>query len=66
MEVHTYDPTPQDVIAVQNADLFIYIGGESDEWAEKILKDAERKPASILKLIDSVDVLPENDASRIG
>ena len=60
MEVHTYDPTPQDVIAVQNADLFIYIGGESDEWAEKILKDAERKPSSILKLIDSVDVLPEN------
>ena len=27
-ETHSYEPTPQDIIAIQNADLFIYVGGE--------------------------------------
>lgn len=30
-EVHSYEPTPQDIIAIQNCDVFLYIGGESDE-----------------------------------
>ncbi|MCR5698018.1 MAG: metal ABC transporter substrate-binding protein [Treponemataceae bacterium] len=64
MEVHTYDPTPQDVIAVQNADLFVFIGGESDEWVEKILTDADKKPTAVLKLMDKVDVLPESSEQK--
>jgi len=30
-ESHSYDPTPQDIIMIQNCDIFIYVGGESDE-----------------------------------
>ncbi|MDR1829350.1 MAG: metal ABC transporter substrate-binding protein [Candidatus Fibromonas sp.] len=33
---HSYEPSPQDIIAVQNADVFLFIGGESDEWVRKI------------------------------
>lgn len=29
-ESHTYEPTPRDILKIQNSDLFIYIGGESD------------------------------------
>ena len=36
-EAHTYEPTPQDIIAIRNADLFIYVGGESDAWVADIL-----------------------------
>lgn len=36
-ESHTYEPTPQDIISIENADVFIYIGGESDAWVDTIL-----------------------------
>ena len=36
-EMHSYEPTPQDIIQIRNADLFIYVGGESDAWVDSIL-----------------------------
>ena len=36
-ETHSYEPTPQDIIAIQNSDLFIYVGDENDAWVEDIL-----------------------------
>ena len=35
-ESHSYEPTPRDILNVQNCDLFIYLGGESDAWGRKI------------------------------
>ena len=35
-ETHTFEPTPQDIINIQNCDVFIYIGGESDSWIEDV------------------------------
>lgn len=61
-EVHSYDPTPQDLIDIQNADLFTYIGGESDEWIEELLyanKDYDKQKN--LALIDFVKTLEEFD-----
>ena len=37
MESHSYDPTPQDILKIQNCDIFIYGGGESDEWVDEVL-----------------------------
>ena len=60
MEVHTYDPTPQDVMDVADADVFIYIGGESDEWVEDVLDSANNKDLVVIKLADYVDLLAED------
>ena len=40
-EAHSYEPTPQDIIAIQNCDVFIYVGGESDEWVKNILSSID-------------------------
>lgn len=56
---HSYDPTPSDVIAVENADIFIYGGGESDEWARDILDAADVKPKSIIQMCGEVELLEE-------
>ncbi len=40
-EVHSYEPTPQDIIAIQNCDVFLYIGGESDEWVRNVLSSVD-------------------------
>ena len=39
-ESHSYEPTPADILAVQDCDLFIYLGGESDTWVETTLSVA--------------------------
>ena len=57
-EVHSYDPSPADIIAVQNADIFIFIGGESDEWIETMLSANPPKGSQIqLRLIDYVEIM---------
>lgn len=57
-ESHSYEPSPQDIIKIQNADLFIYVGGESDEWVDKILDSMDTK-VNVIKMMDVVDVYEE-------
>ena len=58
-ETHTYEPTPQDIIDIKNADMFIYVGGDSDTWVEKILKDVDTKKTHVMKLVDLVSTVNE-------
>ena len=58
-ETHTYEPTPQDIIDIKNADMFVYVGGDSDTWVEKILKDVDTKKTHVVKLIDLVSTVEE-------
>jgi zinc transport system substrate-binding protein len=58
-EIHSYDPTPQDLIAIQKSDLFVYNGGESDEWVDEILISMEENAPKTLRLIESVALLEE-------
>lgn len=58
-ETHSYEPTPRDIIAIQNADLFIYVGGENDAWVEDILDAPEMKQVRRLRLVDCTALLKE-------
>lgn len=59
-ESHSYEPTPADILRVQNCDLFIYLGGESDAWVDTILSAVEPK-GQALRLTDCVELLEEED-----
>lgn len=59
MESHSYDPTPQDIIKIRECDIFIYCGGESDEWVRDILDSADKKPKKIIAMMDCVDTVEE-------
>ena len=56
METHSFDPTPKDIIDIQNADIFIYMGGHSETWVEKILATSNKLPKKIIKLKDVVEI----------
>lgn len=58
-ESHGYEPTPQDIIEVGECDLFIYTGGESDNWVEDILSSIDNE-IKCIKLMDCVE-LKETD-----
>lgn len=61
-EAHTYEPTPQDIISIQEADVFLYIGGESDSWVDNILDSVDTSKTKVVRLIDYVDTLQEETA----
>ncbi len=59
-ESHSYEPSAQDIIRISECDLFIYIGGESESWVEKILNSLDSE-INTLKLIDCVQTLENED-----
>ena len=61
-EVHAYEPTPADILAIGGADLFVFIGGESDAWADGILDSFGGEAPATVRLIESVTPLEEEDA----
>ena len=58
-ESHTFEPTPQDIIAMQEADLFIYVGSESDHWIDEILHSMGDRAPRVFRLMDCVTLLHE-------
>ena len=57
-ESHSYEPSPQDIKTIQDSDLFVYVGGDSDEWVGDILESMDKKP-NTFKLMDAVDLMEE-------
>ena len=57
VDLHSYQPTADDIVKISDCDLFIYVGGESDEWVDDALKNATNKN---MKVIDLLDVLGDS------
>ena len=60
-ETHGYEPTVSDIKAVNNCDLFIYNGGESDTWVESLLSSVNNKNLVTLSMTDSAANLCETE-----
>lgn len=56
-EVHSYEPSPADILKIGQADLFVCVGGESDVWAEDILASFGEDAPAVIRLIESVEGL---------
>jgi zinc transport system substrate-binding protein len=58
-ESHSFEPSPKDIITIQNSDIFICIGGGSDKWIDRILQSMNKGSMKILAMIDAVDKVEE-------
>lgn len=58
-DLHSYEATAKDIVEIGTADLFIYVGGVSDEWVEGILKSANNPDLKTLAIMDCVETLDE-------
>ena len=61
MESHAYEPSPADIIAIENCDLFIYNGGESDAWVETLIENINSPDFHKIKMIECVEALEEEE-----
>lgn len=57
-EAHSYEQTPQDIIRIQNCDLLVCNGGESEAWLDEILGGMDREIPAVV-MLDCVDALTE-------
>lgn len=65
-DAHSYEPTPQDMIAIQNADLFLYTGGESDTWLERVLASLGDDAPETFAMADCVTLLEEEHSQSMA
>lgn len=52
VDLHSYQPTAEDILKISTCDLFIYVGGPSDDWVEDALEMAVNKDMVVLNLLD--------------
>ena len=58
-DLHSYEPTAQDIIKISTAELFVYIGGNSDEWVDATLKSANNPELKTVALTELVETYKE-------
>ena len=51
-DMHSFQPAAKDIVKISSCDVFIYVGGESDEWVEDALKEAVNKDIRTVNLMD--------------
>mgnify|MGYP000845148576 FL=1 len=54
VDLHSYQASAEDIAKVSSADLFIYVGGESDTWAEDAIAEATNKEMKVINLLNSL------------
>ena len=54
VDLHSFQPTADDIMKISNCDVFIYVGGESDEWVDDALAEAVNKDQVVINLLESL------------
>ena len=52
VDLHSYQPTADDIVKISDCDLFIYVGGESDGWVEDALRYAANGNMKVINLLE--------------
>ena len=54
VDLHSYQPTVEDIMKIASSDVFIYVGGESDGWVEDALSEAVNPNMQVINLLDAL------------
>lgn len=54
VDLHSYQPTASDILKISECDIFVYVGGESDEWVEDALAEAKNKDIKVINLMKTL------------
>ncbi len=54
VDLHSFQPTTEDIITISKCDMFVYVGGQSDQWVEGVLKSADNKNMIVINMIEAL------------
>ncbi|HBW05863.1 MAG TPA: zinc ABC transporter substrate-binding protein [Clostridiales bacterium] len=66
VDLHSYQPSVEDIAKISTCDLFIYVGGESDEWVDKALENATNKDMKVINLLEVLGEKVKNEETVEG
>ena len=52
VDLHSYSPSVKDIAKISESDIFVYVGGESDEWVDDVLKNLKTKNQKVINLLE--------------
>lgn len=63
VDLHSYQPTADDIVTISTCDLFVYVGGETDHWVEDALSEAVNQEMVVINLLEALgDAAKEEEA----
>ena len=54
VDLHSYQPTAEDMVRLSTCDMFVYVGGESDAWADDALRELDGSDTTVVCLLDEL------------
>ena len=66
VDLHSFQPSAEDILKISTCDLFIYVGGESDAWVEDALEEAANKDMVVINLLDELGGLVKEEEAVEG
>lgn len=54
VESHSYEPTPRDIIELQNADVFFYVSEHTETWVTQIIESVSDSKVNIVELAEEL------------
>ncbi len=65
VDLHSFQPSARDVARISACDIFIYVGGESDDWVKDALREAANKNMKIINLLETLgDAVKEEQVQQ--
>ncbi|MCR5118412.1 MAG: metal ABC transporter substrate-binding protein [Lachnospiraceae bacterium] len=62
VDLHSFQPTAEDILRISTCDVFIYVGGESDSWVKDALKEVANKDMVVVDMLESLgDAVKEEE-----
>ena len=63
VDAHSYEPSAKDLVTIKNADVFIYIGGEMEQWVDKILETdtIDTNKTTLIHVTDCIETIEEQE-----
>ncbi|MBQ1710848.1 MAG: zinc ABC transporter substrate-binding protein [Treponema sp.] len=66
VDLHSYQPSIQDIAKISTADIFIYVGGESDAWVKDALANATNKNMKVINLMEVLEGQTKTEEVKEG
>ena len=63
VDAHSYEPSAKDLVTIKNADVFIYIGGEMEQWVDKIFETdtIDANKTTLIHVTDCIETIEEQE-----
>ncbi|MCI8291167.1 MAG: zinc ABC transporter substrate-binding protein [Clostridia bacterium] len=65
VELHDYEPTPQDIIKINECDLFLYLGEELEPWAETVISGIDNRE-NLKDISENIELIEAEEHDEHG